>query len=301
MKQYSVRPANLQDIDPVFEIIAKQLLADLGETFISLDDLRKRWEQTDLENNTLTAFADGKLAGFAELRDGDSLLIYLENRNNVDLAFQFLMLLEQKAASQAKGKLELFTQISEKNKTLLQLFASNGYHSNLSFITMETRLDDTPPAPKLPDGIHIRTFISGQDEQVTYETDEDAGKDKGYHNPLSYEQWTRRMGLNNDDFDPNIWFLACAGEKVVGVALNAYDSDSNTAWVDHLSVLREWRNKGIGKALLQRSFVEFHKRGIQTAKLNVDSKSLTNAPKLYENVGMKTVQQYHIYKKEIQV
>jgi len=301
MKQYSVRPATLQDIDTVYEIIRKQRISDFGEATISLDDLRKRWEQTSLENDTLTAFADGKMAGYAELRDGEAPFIYLEDRNNVDLAFQFLMLLEQKAIGQAKEKLELFTQISEKNQTLLQLFASNGYHSNLSFLTMETGLDQTPPVPELPDGIHIRTFISGQDEQVTYETDEEAGKDKGYHNPLSFERWARRMGLNSDDFDPGLWFLACAGEKVAGVALNAYDSDSNTAWVDHLSVLREWRNKGIGKALLLHSFGEFHKRGIQTVKLNVDSKSLTNAPRLYESVGMKTVQQYHIYKKEIQM
>jgi hypothetical protein len=31
----------------------------------------------------------------------------------------------------------------------------------------------------------------------------------------------------------------------------------------------------------------------------VDSKSLTNAPRLYESIGMQTIQQYHIYRKEI--
>jgi mycothiol synthase len=301
MNRYSVRPATLQDLGTVYEIIANQRIADFGTATISLDDLRKRWEKTDLDNDTLTAFADGKMAGFAELRDNDTPMIYLENRSNVDLAFQFLMLLEQKAVSRAKEKLELFAQISEKNQTLLQLFASNGYHSNLSFLTMETRLDEAPPNPEWPEGIHVRTFVRGKDEQVTYETDEEAGKDKGYHNPLSYDGWAKRMGLDQEKFDAGIWFLACEGEKVAGVVLNALDSNPNTVWVDHLSVLRGYRNKGIGKALLLHSFGEFHKRGLQVVKLNVDSKSLTNAPKLYESVGMKTTQQYHIYKKEIQV
>jgi len=275
MKKYSIRPATLQDIDPAYEIIARQRNLDFGSALISKADLQKKWEKRNF--------------------------IYLKERNGVDLAFQLLMLLEQKAVSRAKGKLEFFTQISEKNQTLVQLFASNGYHSDLSFITMELELDEQPPLPQWPDGIQVRTFIPGQDGQITYETDEEAGKDKGYHNPLSYEQWSKRMGLDQETFDPSIWFLACKGEKVVGVALNAYNKESNMVWVDHLSVLRESRKRGIGKALLLHSFEEFYKRGMKTVKLNVDSKSLTNAPKLYESVGMKITQQYHIYKKEVQV
>jgi len=301
MNKYSIRPATIQDIETVYNIITKQRIADFGAAMMSLDDLQRRWEKTDLESDTLTAFSDGKMAGYAELRDGDIPLIYLEDRNNTDLAFQFLKMLEQKAVSRAKGNLELTTQISEKNHTLLQLFASNGYHSNLSFLTMELRLDDPPPDPQWAEGVNVRMFVRGQNEQVTYETDEEAAKDKGYHAPLSYEDWVKRMGLDRETFDARIWFLAYEGENVVGVALNAHDNDPNTVWVDHLSVRKDWRKRGIGKALLLHSFGEFYKRGLQIAKLNVDSKSLTNAPHLYASVGMKTTQQYHIYKKEIQV
>ena len=298
MNKYSVRPATIQDIRPVHEIMAAQQTIDFGSA-MRLEDLQKHWERLDLEEDTLLAFADGVLAGYAELLDNDTPFIYLKDKGNVDLAFQFLMLLEQKAVSRSNKTFELSTQISEKNQTLLQLFASNGYHSNLSFITMELNLKTRPISPQWPDGIQVRTFVREQDEQATYKTDEEAGKDKGYHNPLSYQRWVKRMGLDQESFDAGIWFLACEGEKVVGVALNAYDEDSDTAWVDHLSILREWRKQGIGKALLLHSFDEFYQRGIKSIKLNVDSKSLTNAPKLYERVGMKTVQQYHIYKKEM--
>ncbi len=96
---------------------------------MSMDELQRKWESIDLSNDTLTAFVDGELAGYAELLEGDSPFIYLKNRNDVDLGFQLLQLLEQKAASRVKGKVELSTQISEKNQTLLQLYTSNGYTS----------------------------------------------------------------------------------------------------------------------------------------------------------------------------
>lgn len=301
MNRYSVRPARASDIETVFDLIATQRTIDFGNAMISMDDLKKRWDSFDLENDTVTAFSEGQLAGYAELRDGDSPFIYLADRNNIDLGFQLLSLLEQKAITRAKETIQLATQISEKNQPLLQVFASKGFHSNLSFLIMELSLNERPASPQWTSGIRVRTFERGLDEQVTYQTDEEAGKDKGYHSPLSYEGWVKRMGMDREDFDASIWFLACAGNDVAGVALNAHDREVGTVWVDHLSVGREWRNKGIGKALLVYSFGEFYKRGLKTVKLSVDSKSLTNAPRLYESVGMKIVQQYHIYKKELQV
>ena len=300
MKKYSVRPARLSDIEAVHEIIAQQNTIDFGNALRTMTDLQKLWESIDLDNDTCIAFADGKLAGYAELRGNDSPFIYLAERNNVDLAFQFLTILEEKAVTRKKEEtVNLFTQISEKNNTLLQLFAANGYKSNLSFLIMELELSEPTASPQWPASITVRLFVKDQDEQVTYQTDEEASKDKGYHNPLSYEGWVKRMGMGTESFDPSLWFLAGDGNEVAGVALNMFDKESNTGWVDHLSVRQAWRKRGIGKALLLHSFTEFHRRGINHIKLSVDSKSLTNASRLYESVGMKTVQQYHIYRKGI--
>lgn len=299
MKKYSVRPARISDIEAVHEIITRQNTADFGEALLTLDALQKAWQGTNLESDTCVAFADGKLAGYAELRDNDSPGIFLAERNNVDLAFQFLTILEDKAASRKKETITLFTQISEKNNTLLQLFAANGYKSNLSFLIMELELSEHPASPQWTNGITVRPFVKGQDEQATYQTDEEASKDKGYHDPLSYVDWVKRMGMDDKSFDPGLWFLACEGNEIAGVALNMFAKEANTGWVDHLSVRQAWRKRGIGKALLLHSFAEFYRRGINHIKLSVDSKSLTNAPRLYESVGMKTVQQYHIYRKVI--
>ena len=301
MNRYSVHPAAMSDIEAVYELIAEQRTIDFGSPMISLEDLQKRWEATDLDTDTITALEEGNVAGYAELYEGDTPFIYLASRNDLDLGYQLLHSLEQQAIARTNGTVELVTQISEKNQPLIQLFASSGYCSNLSFIIMELKLDKLPESPKWAEGISVRSFVKSQDEEATYRTDEEAGEDKGYHTPLSYEGWVKRMGMDRETFDPDIWFLACDGNEIVGAALNICDPNVSIVWVDHLSVRRAWRKRGIGKALLLHSFAEFYKRGIKTAKLSVDSKSLTNAPRLYESVGMRTIQQYHIYRKELRM
>lgn len=298
MIKYSARPAKPNDFDVVYDLMAKQNILDYGEAMLSAADLQKSWQTLDLTKDTCMAYAKGELAGYAELLEGDSPSIYLVERNNVDLGFQLLTILEHKAALRKTRK--LIARISEKNRTLLQLFAANGYTSNLSFLIMELTLESPPDTAQWAEGIAVRTFITGMDEKGTYLTDEEASQDKGYHSPLDFEGWSKRMSLNGERFDPTLWFLAFDRSEIVGVALNVYDCDSNTGWVDHLGVRRRWRNKGIGKSLLLHAIGEFYKRGVRRIKLSVDSKSLTNAPKLYESVGLKTVQHYHIYKKELQ-
>ena len=299
MKKYSVRPATLSDIEQVYALIANQNIHDYGDAQLSLDDLRNAWQNVHFETDTCMAYADGKLEGYAELLDGDSPFVYLADVNDIDLGFELLNILEEIAIERKIPTLS--TRISTKNQTLLDLFLLNGYHSMLVFITMEYVMDKSPATPECPAGITVRGFVPGQDEHATYIADEEASLDKGYHRPFDYDTWAKRMGLSLERFDPSLWLLACAGAEIVGVALNFYDARMQTGWVDHLGVRRPWRNKGIGKALLLYTFGEFYRRGVRRVSLRVDANSLTDAPHLYESVGMKTVQEYHIYKKDLPV
>jgi mycothiol synthase len=303
MSNLTIRPATLDDVDLVYQLISRQNILDYGESLTTHDDLCKTWKSSDfnLQTDTLLAFSpEGQPAGYAELQDKTNLSIYLANNvQEMEFASRLLCLMQDKALSQKAGAETLYGRVSENNKTLKQAFESNGYTSNLSFLIMEIVLTEHLQTPQWADEINIRTFIRDQDEQATYQTDEEAGEDKGYHSPLSYADWIKRMGIDRESFDPNIWFLACKGNEIVGVALNFIARETSTGWVDHLSVRRSCRNKGIGKALLLHTFREFYRKGIQRVKLSVDSKSLTNAPQLYESAGMKTIQQYHIFKKEV--
>jgi GNAT superfamily N-acetyltransferase len=305
MSNFTFRSVTFEDIDVVHQLIAEQNILDFGEPLRTTEDILRGWRASNfnLELDAVFAIApNDQIIGYAELQDKEDVFVYLASQyQDANLAGQLLGLLEDRARSQmteAKS-VDLWGRASSRNPVLTKSFETSGYKSNISFLIMKIVLTEKPQAPTWPDGIVARTFIANQDEQATYQTDEEASIDKGYHDPLSYEQWMKRMGMNRDTFDPGVWFIALEKDEFAGVALNVIDKNANIGWVDHLSVRRAWRNKGIGKALLLHTFGEFFKRGVHTIKLSVDSKSLTNAPHLYESVGMKTVEQYHVYKKTL--
>jgi ribosomal protein S18 acetylase RimI-like enzyme len=64
------------------------------------------------------------------------------------------------------------------------------------------------------------------------------------------------------------------------------EEDPELGYVGWLGVRREARGRGIGEALLRRSFVKFYELGKLGAQLVVDSESSTGANRLYERVGM---------------
>ena len=81
-----------------------------------------------------------------------------------------------------------------------------------------------------------------------------------------------------------MWFLIRDGNDVAAVR---NDPERNGGgYVGALGVARPWRGKGLGRALLLRTFAEFYARGAPRVTLGVDAENPTGATKLYEGVGM---------------
>jgi mycothiol synthase len=74
---------------------------------------------------------------------------------------------------------------------------------------------------------------------------------------------------------------------------------SGIGWVGIHAVRRPWRRRGLGRALLQHSFVELHRRGYDRVGLGVGAESLTGANRLYESAGMQVVRQVDIFEKRL--
>lgn len=307
---WTVRPATLDDLEAILDLITRLNLADYGEPMISADSLRQVWQSPTFSLATgtwLVTSPEGQLAAYAEVRrKGDTQFypaIHVEEAYRESGIGTHLVRLAEARAMAGRGNhphLTLTSRISQRNAAGISTFEEAGYRRTLSFSMMEIRMAELPPSPQWPEEIAVRTFTVGQDEEATYAADEEASEDKGYHDPLSFDAWARRMNLYGDSFEPALWFLACDGDQVAGVALCAYSQETHTGWVDHLAVRRAWRNRGIGMALLLRSLGEFYRRGTRRVRLSVDSQSLTHAPRLYRRAGMETVQQYHIYSKDLQ-
>jgi GNAT superfamily N-acetyltransferase len=308
---YILRPAGLADLDTILCLRVAQNRVDYGMDGLTETLLRESWSATDFHpglDHWLVFAPGGKPMAYAEVRDdGDGdfeLILAMDPELWADsppgpAAAQHLLKQTETRAREVTGErgYRLSCRLGTRNEAACRSVETCGFHKHLTFLIMEAGLTQPPAAPVLPDGVTIRTFIPGEDDQVVYRADEEASEDKGYHQPLSYDGWCRRMGRDTPYFDPGLWLLAFMDGELAGAALNFYEPGSRTAWVDHLGTRRAFRKRGIGMALLAHSLNVFYQRGYPTARLSVDSHSLTHAPRLYEKAGFQTVMGYHIYRK----
>jgi mycothiol synthase len=167
------------------------------------------------------------------------------------------------------------------------LLTAHGFREVRVFWSMTLRFDGPPPPPADVAGIDIRRLVPGQEREV-YQCAAEAFEDHWGDGFSSEESWLHRHVDASDSFDPELWFLAWKGERLIGLLLANAEAEEDPAlgYVGLLGVRREARGRGIGEALLRRSFVTFHRLGKRGAQLVVDSESSTGANRLYERVGM---------------
>ena len=167
------------------------------------------------------------------------------------------------------------------------LLTAHGFREVRVFWSMTLRFDGPPQPPAEVAGIDVRTLVLGQEREV-YECAAEAFEDHWGEAFPSEQSWLHRHVHASDSFDPELWYLAWEGERLMGLLLAAADAeeDPELGYVGLLGVRREARGRGIGEALLRRSFVTFHGLGKRGAQLVVDSESSTGANRLYERVGM---------------
>jgi ribosomal protein S18 acetylase RimI-like enzyme len=172
------------------------------------------------------------------------------------------------------------------------------------FLTMAIELDEEPEKPAWPTGIKVRSMESIEELETVVHAVRDSFKDHWGFLETPYEQefdqWLHFV-QNDEEYDPTLWFLAMDGKDVAGISLCRHksDEDPEIGWVNVLGVLRPWRRKGLGLALLNHSFRELKRRGQGRAGLGVDASSLTGATGLYEKAGMHSIRQFDLYEKEL--
>ncbi len=118
---------------------------------------------------------------------------------------------------------------------------------------------------------------------------DEAFADRWGHHPEPLDRWVEQQ-TGSPSYDPTLWLLATRGGEPVGALTGTVSEDHG--WVDQLGVLAPARGRGIGAALLRRSFAMFAGRGLRRALLSVDAENPTGATRLYERVGMRVVNRW---------
>ncbi len=185
-----------------------------------------------------------------------------------------------------------------------EMLENLGLEIKRHYFEMEIEMSTPPPKPDWPEDIKVYSFQNPKEIEDLYRAYEESFKDHYGHVSEEFEEGIKQfkhMRINEEGFDPNLWFIAKAGEEIVGYSLCRKWSHGSKedGHVSVLGVLPKWRKQGLGLALLQHSFSEYWKRGQKRVTLGVDADSITGAVKLYERAGMKKFKQLDSYEIEL--
>jgi mycothiol synthase len=303
----NLRPAQWADVNAVAQLILDVCTADGDPTVaVTPEELEREWKNPGfvLERNTFVVeTSDGRIVGFEEFNNnhahadlmgdgyvhpdfmgrgiGTAMLHALEIR-----AHQEMELAEPDLRAFIRNGMAIGDTVAR------EMHENEGYKAIRFSWRMEITLNETPTAPKFPEGIELRSFNMEHDDAV-YEAHEEAFSDHWGHTPHTYEEWTHR----HKDHDRSLWLIAWDGDQIAGYSRNRIRN--GIGWVGSLGVRRPWRKRGLGEALLLQSFSELYKIGKPVIGLGVDASNPTGATRLYKKVGMQVASEYVLYEKEL--
>jgi mycothiol synthase len=305
---FTLRPAGRDDISAIIALI-DVFDASFGHVVMTLEseDIENDWRDLNLETDTWVVEApDGALVVYATLTDERQGQLVADgyvhpNWRGNGFGALLLRLTEARAReliddAPAGARVTLLNNVLAEDDGARALLEGMGYTLTRVFWRMRLEMNEPPPAPEWPAGVHVRAFERGRDDRAVYEVVEGAFGDHWGHTPTTFDEWSAR--LSGDSADPSLWFLAETDEgEVVAVALGRMRSEQG--WVRTVATRRDWRRSGLGRALLLQCFGAFWERGQRTVGLGVDSQSLTGAAHLYESVGMEVEMRIATYEKEL--
>ena len=284
---FTIRAARMDEADA-----AADLLNELSRELHGVDEqtaseLRHYWEspEVDFERDVLLAEGpDGSLVGYADLGVQEKH-VWLDVRGREPEPLRALLDRIEARAAERKPGAALLGYTSESDKVVRDLYDHAGYRVTRHSYRMEISLAGGAPEPEWPEGFSVRPFTPGEEERV-YEAHMSSFAGTWMFERESFELWSHWF-REDTAFDPSLWFLAEAGDDLAGIALTRVsENEPDLGWVRILGVLPEFRQRGLGQALLRHTFGEHAKRGLGRVGLGVDAENPTGAVRVYERAGM---------------
>lgn len=305
LEKYFLRPPTPQDRQAVFDLQIRCDFRDAGFADSDIEDLDYDWGRINLARDAWLAInGKGELKGYAAVlpwyEHGCRLVIYDDpGTEDTDLFLGLLLMCERRAISVLREADDLlvpgiYTHVTERALHQKRVLEEAGYKIDKFIFNMHIDLNREIPSPPLPEGVAIRAARTGQDDREIHTLVQEAF-DWRERKAQPFEDWQSFM-MQPEVYDEKLWFLAEKDAKLIGVCLCARYSD--IGWIRQLAVKKDFRNLGVGHALLQTAFSEFKSLGFPKAGLSVESAN-PNACHFYQTAGMFKAVHLDEYVKEI--
>jgi mycothiol synthase len=171
-----------------------------------------------------------------------------------------------------------------------QLAATRGFRPFRYGFEMRRPVEGPIPDAPLPPGLEVRE-VRPEQYRAIWDADAEAFRDHfeaARRTEEDFEQWFSSPWL-----DTTLWQVAWHGEEVAGSVLTSIMREENErlglniAWLDHISVRRPWRGRGLASALIGSTLRLLSDHGVEIAALGVDAENPTGALHVYERMGFR--------------
>ena len=309
-KDFHLRAATMEDaqiVSDLFNLCSREVI---GKDEFEPGELTAGWGSGSLnietdtvmvfDNDVLVAYADfwGILPPYVRINTWVRVHPAYKNRG---IGWVLNLWLEERGrvmTQKAEKDLQIFTMsyTNVKDQATINLLTDLGYQPVRYSWLMEGELPSDKPEIMLSDGINLVPISPAEYKRIYY-LKEEVFEDHWGHIGTTDEEGIKEFEteyLQDPNYDSELWFAAEVNNEWVGMIFGNKSTPfgADYGWVSILGVKREWRNKGIAKALMLHFFEKIKEKGSKKVGLSVDSDNLTNATKLYETVGMKVIEQY---------
>lgn len=291
----AARPARPEDAEAVAELTAAYDLRWCGVADTSAEDILDDWRGIDLERDTWLWELDGRVAAFGVLFVRHERL-HSDGYVHPDLlgrGFGSAILERMEARARERGFDKIGAATLAADEPGLRLFKSRGYRDVRHFFRMAIDLVAPPPGPSWPSGLEPRP-VERDDLRAFHAAKAEAfAKEWGYV-PESFEARV----VAGPRADLSLWTAVWDGDRIAATLITGQELGGG--WIASIGVREPWRRRGLGLALLQRSFGQFWEHGERRVQLGVDAGNETGAIRLYERAGMHAVWEAVVFQKELE-
>jgi mycothiol synthase len=307
-----------RDYEGLVALIREVNLVDGIDWIPTLENLRAEHEhggEFDPRRDLIVAIVDGAIIGGSEtsVRTRD-----LGPHHHVDgwvlpafrrrgLGRALLQWAEARAREVAlvdgrTGERTLGSWPDEAQTGAVALYESEGYSIVRYGFMMVRDLAEPIAELSMPEGLEVRPVVEADHRRI-WDADAEAFRDHwnaGERTEADFEGW-----FASPELDTRLWRVAWDGGEVAGSVMSFIYPAENEAfavqrgWLDHVSVRRPWRRRGLASALIADSMRALRDAGMTQAALGVDAENPTGALGVYENLGFRRSRTGVQYRKPI--
>ena len=301
---YAFRAPTADDADAVGDVLLADQRADGVEPTLDASFVRRVWSRPDFDlgADAWVATDDaGSIVAYGQASQeepdvvGSWGVVHPEHRGR-GIGSALFDRIESRAAELLEGASapRFRHSISGADVAAAALVGARGLRPIRHFWHMQIDLAGPVEPGPAPDGIEIDGIDPADDLRAVHAIIAAAFVDDPGDHPEPFDRWLEEH-TSSPTYDPTLWLLARDGGVPIGALVASAGDDGG--WVDWLAVLASYRRRGIGAALLRRSFASFAARGLRRVLLNVDAENVTGATAVYERVGMRVVNRWDLWER----